>query len=165
MLSGWCYTCGARRGVDGRCPQCDPWWTSPLLVTGIPVVAVFGLLLALTVARFSPKGAGGPPPTLRAPTWTPVPGAPMAAPATGAPAAAAGANAPASERPTVATPPPLLIPPSTDGIEDPQAEARAVVELEALRETVHEVEALTRRRGTEVAAPIGEGPRAAETGS
>jgi len=69
------------------------------------------------------------------------------------------------EPPTVAAPPPVAVLPNDVENDDPQASTRAMLELEALRQTVHEVEAVTRRKGTEVAAPLGEGPREAESGS
>lgn len=158
MQSGWCLSCGGRRGVDGRCRSCDPWWTSPLLVTGVPVVAVFGLVIALVVARFAPKPSisAGPAPA----PWRPVAGAPMAGPSSTEETTRSG-----PEPPTVAAPPPVAVLPNDVETDDPQASARALLELEALRQTVHEVEAVTRRKGTEVAAPLGEGPREAESGS
>ncbi len=50
QTSGWCQECGRRRGADGRCANCDPWWTSPLLMVGLPCVAAtcFGLFLLVT---------------------------------------------------------------------------------------------------------------------
>lgn len=45
--SGWCGSCGRKRGKDGRCETCDPWWTSPLVTYGGPLTV--GLILLLTV--------------------------------------------------------------------------------------------------------------------
>ncbi len=48
FLSGWCPECGLRRGADSRCKNCDPWWTSPLVQAGIPVL--LGAFFVLTTA-------------------------------------------------------------------------------------------------------------------
>lgn len=48
--AGWCGSCGRRRGADGRCPNCDPWWTSPLVQTGGPVVICVSLVLILGIS-------------------------------------------------------------------------------------------------------------------
>lgn len=54
--SGWCTTCGRRRGNDGRCINCDPWWTSPLIQVGGPILAVGSLLLVgLSIAVTPPR--------------------------------------------------------------------------------------------------------------
>jgi hypothetical protein len=45
--SGWCGSCGRKRGKDGRCENCDPWWSSPLVTYGAPLVV--GLTVLLTV--------------------------------------------------------------------------------------------------------------------
>ncbi|WP_394796386.1 hypothetical protein [Armatimonas sp.] len=56
FVSGWCTACGRRRGNDGRCVNCDPWWTSPLVQVGGPIVAVGSvLLIGLAIALTPPK--------------------------------------------------------------------------------------------------------------
>ena len=46
--SGWCDNCGRRRGADGRCVACDPWWTSPFYVYGsLTVLSVTAILLTV----------------------------------------------------------------------------------------------------------------------
>lgn len=47
--SGWCLQCGKRRGGDGRCSDCDGWWTSPLFTIGAPVIGAATLLLLFGV--------------------------------------------------------------------------------------------------------------------
>lgn len=58
--SGWCSNCGLRRGADGRCSNCDPWWTSPLIQVGGPLVTVAALALIVLsqVAGGRPTGGG-----------------------------------------------------------------------------------------------------------
>jgi hypothetical protein len=53
--SGWCERCGRRRGSDGRCQNCDPWFTSPLIQVGVPVLAATAAALVLLVSVFGPK--------------------------------------------------------------------------------------------------------------
>ena len=71
--SGWCTVCGRRRGNDGRCVNCDPWWTSPLIQVGGPILAVgslflVGLALAVAPPRPDPAAASSRPrPTLFTP--------------------------------------------------------------------------------------------------
>ncbi len=70
--SGWCTACGRRRGNDGRCINCDPWWTSPLIQVGGPVLAVgslflVGLAIAVTPPRPDPAVASSARPTLFTP--------------------------------------------------------------------------------------------------
>ena len=48
-LSGWCDKCGRKRGTDGRCANCDAWWTNPLIQTGGPVVLLGTLLLLISL--------------------------------------------------------------------------------------------------------------------
>jgi hypothetical protein len=52
--SGWCTVCGRRRGGDGRCVNCDPWWTSPLIQVGGPILAVGSLLLVGLAGAVTP---------------------------------------------------------------------------------------------------------------
>ncbi|MBB6050654.1 hypothetical protein [Armatimonas rosea] len=53
-MSGWCTTCGRRRGADGRCINCDPWWTSPLIQVGGPALAICCVFLVGIVAALTP---------------------------------------------------------------------------------------------------------------
>ena len=55
--SGWCGTCGLRRGADGRCSNCDAWWTSPLVQYGAPLLIAFTFLLILGVSLLRPKSS------------------------------------------------------------------------------------------------------------
>lgn len=48
--AGWCGNCGRRRGADGRCANCDPWWTSPLFQTGGPIVLLVSLILIVSIS-------------------------------------------------------------------------------------------------------------------
>ena len=101
----WCDGCGRRRGADGRCPVCDPWWTSPFYVYGsFLTVAVATLLLTILplLRTPSPNSPANPPgsPTVAvlvsspgfAPVGTPVvqiaapPAAPLRRPALTVPA-------------------------------------------------------------------------------
>lgn len=52
--SGWCVACGRRRGNDGRCVNCDPWWTSGLVQVGGPIIAVGMLLMTIVLVTISP---------------------------------------------------------------------------------------------------------------
>jgi hypothetical protein len=52
-MSGWCTQCGRRRGSDGRCVNCDPWWTSPLIQVGGPALAICCVFLVGLVAAVS----------------------------------------------------------------------------------------------------------------
>lgn len=58
--SGWCNNCGRRRGSDGRCSNCDPWWTSPLVSVGGPMLALaaLGLMVIVRVVGPRPSGSG-----------------------------------------------------------------------------------------------------------
>lgn len=55
--SGWCGSCGRKRGPDGRCENCDPWWTSPLIQYGGPLVAGVTLILLVgsSLVRVQPR--------------------------------------------------------------------------------------------------------------
>jgi|GEM_PF-977055 hypothetical protein len=58
--AGWCGNCGRRRGPDGRCSNCDPWWTSPLFQIGGPAVLLVSLFLIVGVTLFKPKADSSP---------------------------------------------------------------------------------------------------------
>ncbi len=53
MESGWCVDCGMRRGADGRCANCDPWWTHPMLQHGgmAVLLAVIGTIVMMTLGK------------------------------------------------------------------------------------------------------------------
>ncbi|MGC4047304.1 MAG: hypothetical protein QM758_26185 [Armatimonas sp.] len=53
--SGWCERCGRRRGGDGRCTNCDPWWTSALVQVGAPLMAACAALLVFLIATFGTR--------------------------------------------------------------------------------------------------------------
>jgi hypothetical protein len=53
--SGWCERCGRRRGGDGRCSNCDPWWTSPLLQVGAPLVAGCAAVLVFLISTYGTR--------------------------------------------------------------------------------------------------------------
>src|SRR5438105_4566739 len=57
--ASWCPNCGRRRNPDGRCPDCDPWWTSPVVQYGGPLslLIVLALLggIALTQSHNSSR--------------------------------------------------------------------------------------------------------------
>jgi len=55
--SGWCERCGRRRGGDGRCTNCDPWWTSALVQVGAPLLAACAALLVFVIATFGSRPA------------------------------------------------------------------------------------------------------------
>ena len=63
--SGWCGSCGLRRGADGRCSNCDAWWTSPLVQYGAPLLIATTFLLLMGVSLLRPKSSfiiGSKPP-------------------------------------------------------------------------------------------------------
>ena len=71
--SGWCGSCGRRRAADGRCLNCDAWWTSPLVQIGGPVVVLGTLLLLVSlsfVRTFSGSRDGGDVAGGRSPAFT-----------------------------------------------------------------------------------------------
>jgi hypothetical protein len=53
--AGWCGNCGRRRGADGRCANCDPWWTSPLFQTGGPIILLVSLILIVSLSVFGKR--------------------------------------------------------------------------------------------------------------
>ncbi|MBC8104224.1 MAG: hypothetical protein H7Z41_16740 [Cytophagales bacterium] len=59
-LPGWCPECGRRRSGDARCANCDPWWTSPIIQAGLPVL--IGIFFVVTSASawmsVKPKPSG-----------------------------------------------------------------------------------------------------------
>lgn len=99
-VSGWCPHCGRRRGSDGRCNNCDPWYTNPLVQYGAPFVAVVTVFLVAGAAMLSPRRAEGDT----------SPGAVLSAQATQA--AYLPLNAPYAAPARVTSIPPMPTPPS-----------------------------------------------------
>ena len=60
VTAGWCGNCGRRRGADGRCPNCDPWWTSPVFQVGGPIVLLISLALIVGISVFRGGADNGP---------------------------------------------------------------------------------------------------------
>lgn len=54
-IGGWCSGCGRRRGRDGRCPNCDPWWSNALIQVGGPLILGTLLLLFLGIRMLEPN--------------------------------------------------------------------------------------------------------------
>ena len=103
--SGWCERCGRRRGGDGRCMNCDPWYTSPLVQVGVPVLAGVAAALVLLVSAFGPK-----------PSLTPSSRAPVSEPAIApavlsAPSPAFSAFAPSAPSRSGVASAPFYVPP------------------------------------------------------
>jgi hypothetical protein len=57
--ASWCPNCGRRRGGDGRCADCDPWWTSPIVQIGGPISLGVVLLLLGGITLMQPNRAPG----------------------------------------------------------------------------------------------------------
>lgn len=83
----WCAGCGRKRTPDGRCPNCDAWWASPLVQVGGPVLLAGLFLTALGVSTLRSQNAAvrptalltAPPPLRAAALVAPLPGpAPIA---------------------------------------------------------------------------------------
>jgi hypothetical protein len=52
--ASWCPNCGRRRGPDGRCASCDPWWTMPVVQYSAGLSMLVLLLLLGGIAIFQP---------------------------------------------------------------------------------------------------------------
>ena len=70
--SGWCDGCGRRRGRDGRCPNCDPWWGNAFIQIGGPMILGTLLLLFLGIRMLSPRNPAVMPVTQQRPPASPV---------------------------------------------------------------------------------------------
>ena len=158
--SGWCERCGRRCGGDGRCMNCDPWYTSPLVQVGVPVLAGVAAALVLIVSAFGPK------PSLTSSSRAPV-AEPRVAPAVfGAPNPAFSAFAPSSpNRSGVASAPFYAPPPPSSSMPVAWTPAPEVVaspdrqkwdDLEQLRSLVWSAAAA--ERSTPSSAPEWHGP-------
>ncbi len=55
LASGWCGRCGYKRSVEGNCPNCDHWYTHPLITVGTPLA--LSLLVLLLVGIHSLRNA------------------------------------------------------------------------------------------------------------
>lgn len=151
--SGWCSNCGLRRGPDGRCSNCDPWWTSPLIQVGGPLVTVAALAL-IVLANVAGPRRGGPAGS----SYRSNPNAPRLS---GAPTLTYAQPTAAPPRgivfPSVAG---SLAPVNPDALRQRRVSPRedALAELERLRGMVWYADAAARRRlqGTDFAYPTTE---------
>ena len=153
MESGWCVDCGMRRGTDGRCANCDPWWTHPMLQHGgmAVVLAVIGTIIMVTVgkakerdfeeaARNGSSSAGVSRPQQR---WSPVGGSGVDTPLPGF----GGNSAPVSSGVSIYAPPQVSAPAHMSGsVYQMSDEERAFAELSALRGAVYQANTAARSR-------------------
>lgn len=152
LESGWCVDCGMRRGADGRCANCDPWWTHPMLQHGgmAVLLAVIGTIVMITLGKakerdFEEAARNGGTGSLSRPkqSWSPVGGSDQNAPLPGF-----GASLP-STSPTVSiyAPPQVSAPVQMAGggyrMSD---EERALADLSALRGAVYDANTAARAR-------------------
>ena len=49
LASGWCVRCGYKRSAQGDCPNCDHWYTHPLLTIGGPLTLSLLILLLVGI--------------------------------------------------------------------------------------------------------------------
>ncbi|MBC7807433.1 MAG: hypothetical protein H7145_14940 [Akkermansiaceae bacterium] len=49
LASGWCVRCGYKRSAEGNCPNCDRWYTHPLLTIGGPLTLSLLILLLVGI--------------------------------------------------------------------------------------------------------------------
>ena len=49
LASGWCVRCGCKRSAQGDCPNCDRWYTHPLLTIGGPLTLSLLILLLVGI--------------------------------------------------------------------------------------------------------------------
>ena len=153
MESGWCVDCGMRRGADGRCANCDPWWTHPMLQHGgmAVVLAVIGTIVMITLgkakerdfeeaARNGSSSEGVSRPQQR---WSPVGGSSENAALPGFGGSYPSASAPVS----IYAPPQVSAPVQMAGggyrMSD---EERALADLSALRGAVYDANTAARTR-------------------
>lgn len=159
-VRGWCVQCGRRRGADGRCPHCDPWWTSPVLQAGAPLAALTLIGLIGLISALGPTGAA--PTAERARPVQVSPGASLLSRA-----AVVTPVTPFGAAPGARTPSAFPAQRVAYGFEKEGAplsrEDRMLAELEALRAQVWAADAVARRRvpapppEEEVPPPPGEG--------
>jgi len=152
MESGWCVDCGMRRGVDGRCANCDPWWTHPMLQHGgmAVVLAIIGTIVMVTVGKAKERDfeeaarSGGSRGSVRqAQNWSPAGGSVSDAPLPGF----SGSSIPSSSGVSIYAPPQVSAPVQMAGggirMSD---EERAFADLNALRGAVYRANTVARSR-------------------
>ncbi|MBC8139924.1 MAG: hypothetical protein H7Y38_00630 [Armatimonadetes bacterium] len=49
LQSGWCARCGYKRTLRGNCPNCDHWYTHPVITVGGTIAACLTLLLFIGI--------------------------------------------------------------------------------------------------------------------
>ena len=153
MESGWCVDCGMRRGSDGRCANCDPWWTHPMLSHGGIAVglAVIGTIVMVTVgkakerdfeeaARNGSSPAGASRPQQR---WSPVGGSGVETPLPGF----GGSSVPVSSGVSIYAPPQVSASVRMTGnVYRMSAEEQAFADLSSLRGAVYQANTAARSR-------------------
>jgi hypothetical protein len=153
--SGWCERCGRRRGGDGRCSNCDPWWTSPLLQVGAPLVAGCAAVLVFLISTYGTRPSERLGARETRPMSAPMPSAPSVL-MPGGPAGSVASILPyAPTAPFVANPAPTFASPrsidrsqgwsSAPLQETPSPEAMCWAELEQLRSMVWAADAAERQ--------------------
>ena len=157
-VNGWCSGCGRKFTPEGRCPNCDAWWASPLVRVGGPLLALTLVLLVLGIQALRPQEAERPAaPVLSAPREAPAsPASPLWAPQT--------ARVPAPEAPL----PPLeryVEPaPQTASAAVSQAEQMRLRQLSAYVDAVIAADEAARARREAVPAPAHGGGSAGVAG-
>lgn len=58
LASGWCVRCGYKRSAEGNCPNCDHWYTHPLLTIGGPLTLSLLLLLLVGIRSLRESDPG-----------------------------------------------------------------------------------------------------------
>lgn len=139
--SGWCFSCGRRRGADGRCANCDPWWTSPLIQVGGPMLGVMSVLLVVLAASFTPLRPD--PAAATTQHFTPLTTPLLAAPAPVAPSSSFGPLSPPAMSTATAFSAPPPLPPSAF-LPPPDPEQLQFERLEELRFQVRSASASMR---------------------
>ena len=141
LQSGWCARCGYKRSQRGNCPNCDHWYTHPLLTIGGTIAACMTLLLFLGIKSVRESD-------------------PIFAPR---PAPASVLSAPEYIAPAYTNAPPRFFTSVAPGVvsfasEEPPAIEKQASRLEELRETVHAAEREYRRASAQqsvATAPVG----------
>lgn len=152
MESGWCVDCGMRRGADGRCANCDPWWTHPMLQHGGMAVglAIIGTIVMITLGKAKERdyeevarASGSRTMTRQPQSWSPAGGSSGDAPVSGF----GGYSMPASSNISIYAPPQVSAPVGLMGngyrMSD---EERAFADLNALRGAVYQANTIARSR-------------------
>ena len=152
MESGWCVDCGMRRGSDGRCANCDPWWTHPVLSHGgiAVVLAVIGTIVMVTVGKAKERDfeeatrSGSSAGASRAQQrWSPVGGSGVDTPLPGF----GGSSVPVSSGVSIYAPPQVSAPVQMTGnVYQMSDDERAFADLGALRGAVYQANTAARSR-------------------